>query len=692
MAVHSAEWGGAQQVALGQARALQSECDLVIAVGPGPLQAAFGEVAAGIVRGPTSVPIWGASRGRWALQLGRAIPDAVRFVGLVRQHRIDVIVVNSTVLLAPVIGAWLAGVPVLVHAQEAPRSAAARRLFRVHGTLAHTVVAISSWIAHAFDGARARVLQNPVGIPVPRDPGPRELFAADPVQLVMVGTLDRHKRQDVAIAAVRALRDTGLEAQLTIHGLETDPVYAAELREQARDLSVAQQVHFAGPTATVASHLLTADALLLPAGEVTPLVLMEAMAFRTPVVAARMGSIPDVVTDQLSGLLVAPGDPAALAGAVARLRHEPGLAQKLAEAGRRRVEQEFDEARTHPLLSAEIRRLTARRADRGSARVSWHAVTRRKLGASWRRTRAAVLRWRLRASPTCVAGALVYHQTFPARPLVEQVVPGISAAALERHLRHLRRSYELVAASQLHRAMLARRRGGRIPIAVTFDDDLASHLEVAAPVLQRLACPATFFLTGAGLDGPQGFWWQRLQAAADRGLDPRPALRTAGLRAPAEQPFAGLAADVERSPAAVRAAVALALSQLIGEDPPAYSLTRSQVRHLAQAGFEVGFHTLEHRPLPELADDELVRALGDGRAALEEVTGRHLTTIAYPHGCADERIAAAARAAGYTDGFGGPGRSITARSDRLLLGRAELLLEDPSAFELAMACELWADR
>jgi peptidoglycan/xylan/chitin deacetylase (PgdA/CDA1 family) len=319
-------------------------------------------------------------------------------------------------------------------------------------------------------------------------------------------------------------------------------------------------------------------------------------------------------------------------------------------------------------------------------------VLRRRLGASWRRLRATALRWRLRASAARVAGALVYHDTDPTPPSGEQIVPGITATALERHLRHLRRSYELVPASQLHRAMLARRRGGPIPIAVTFDDDLATHLEVAAPLLRQLACPATFFLTGAGLDGAHGFWWQRLQAAADRGLDPRPALRTAGLRAGDEQPLAGLAADVERSPEAVRAAVAEELSRLIGEDPPAYRLTRSQVRELAGAGFEIGFHTRDHRPLPELDDDELARALDDGRAALEEAAGRRLRVLAYPHGSADERVAAAARSAGYTDGFGGPDRSITARADRLLLGRMELLLEDPSAFELALATDLWRGR
>ena len=693
MAVHSAERGGAQLVALGQARALRGECDLVIAVGPGPLRSAFADVAAAIVRRPTSLPVWGASHARWALQIGRAVPDAVRLAWLVRRRRVDVVVVNSIVLVAPVIGARLARVPVIVHAQEAPKSEAARRLSRVHGALAQTVVAISPWIAQAFEGAGARVIVNPVGIPVPPDPGRRALCTADRLRLVLVGTLDRHKRQDVAIAAVRALRDRGLEAELSLVGMEADRAYAAELRDQARALDVAPHVQFVGPTSDVAARLLAADALLVPAGEVTPLVLMEAMAFRTPVIAARMGSIPDVVADEVNGLLIAPDDPAGLAAAVARLRAESGLADRLAEAGRRRVESEFDETRAHRRLATEIARLAGGGTDRLNAGGRrGRPVARRRLGASRRRVRAAALRWRLRAAPTPVAAALVYHRTDLSRPSAEQVVPSITAAALERHLRHLRRSYALVPASQLHSAMLARRRGRPIPIAVTFDDDLASHLDVAAPLLRRLACPATFFLTGAGLASPHAFWWQRLQVAADRGLDPRPALRAAGLHAGAEQSLSSLGAEVERAPAAVRAAVADALSQLIGDDPPAYRLTRSHVRELAHAGLEIGFHTRDHRPLPELADHDIARAMHDGRRALEDAAGRRVSVIAYPHGRADERVAAAARAAGYGDGFGGPDRLITARSDRLLLGRTELLLEDPSAFELALASELWAER
>ena len=250
MAVHSAERGGAQVVALGQARALRLEHDLVIAVGPGPLHAAFAEAATAVVRRPAYLPNWAASRSRWGLQIARVIPDAMRFAWIVWRRRIDVVVVNSTVLVSPVVGAWFAGVPVIVHAQEAPKSAAAIRLFRVHGLLANTVVAISPWIAQVFAGARASVLQNPVGIQIPRDPGPRDMYADDPLRLVMVGTVDRQKRGHVAIEAVAALRGQGLEAELTLHGLEVDPAYAAELRDQARDLEVARHVVFAGPTWT----------------------------------------------------------------------------------------------------------------------------------------------------------------------------------------------------------------------------------------------------------------------------------------------------------------------------------------------------------------------------------------------------------------------------------------------------------
>src|SRR6478609_5599056 len=137
MPVHSAKPAGAQLVALGQAQALSRHYDLVIAVGHGDLRPRFAPLGE-LVRAPTRLPVWGASPARWALEIGRAAPDALRLAGVIRRRGVVAVVANSTVLVAPVLAAKLAGVPVIVHAQEAPKSTAARRLYRFHGAMADT--------------------------------------------------------------------------------------------------------------------------------------------------------------------------------------------------------------------------------------------------------------------------------------------------------------------------------------------------------------------------------------------------------------------------------------------------------------------------------------------------------------------------------------------------------------------------
>jgi peptidoglycan/xylan/chitin deacetylase (PgdA/CDA1 family) len=250
--------------------------------------------------------------------------------------------------------------------------------------------------------------------------------------------------------------------------------------------------------------------------------------------------------------------------------------------------------------------------------------------------------------------ALVYHRVGAPESREHHLVAALDAELFEAQLRHLKRRYRVVPASELAGAVEARRRGQRFPVSITFDDDLPSHAGVAMPVLRRVGVPSTFFLTGGSLAAPFAFWWERLQIAFDQGLLEPDELRewAGGDADPSVRPaIRTVARAIEAMPAERRERVAETLLERLGADPPDAGLRAEDVRALADAGFEIGFHTLRHDPLPQLGAEELSRAMADGRAELDALLPSPITMISYPHGKADARVAQAAREAGYRFGF-----------------------------------------
>jgi peptidoglycan/xylan/chitin deacetylase (PgdA/CDA1 family) len=272
----------------------------------------------------------------------------------------------------------------------------------------------------------------------------------------------------------------------------------------------------------------------------------------------------------------------------------------------------------------------------------------------------------------------MYHRVgTPPGDYTRELVPNLAPQLFEAQVRHLRSCYRLVQASELPAAAASRRRGERIPVAITFDDDLASHLRVAAPVLEKLGVTATFFLTGATLAVPFRFWWEYLQGAVDRGVADTSVLQGVTpdwltdreSRRPEDIHDLGLAITLTNRPR--REAIERQLAAVTDPAPEDSGLRSANVRALADRGFEIGFHTRRHDYLPNLDDAELEQAMHEGRDELAAAVGRELMSIAYPHGGADARVADAARTAGFPVGYTTQPDAIGPTSDPLLLGRIE---------------------
>jgi peptidoglycan/xylan/chitin deacetylase (PgdA/CDA1 family) len=279
---------------------------------------------------------------------------------------------------------------------------------------------------------------------------------------------------------------------------------------------------------------------------------------------------------------------------------------------------------------------------------------------------AVGLGWLARRSDRRLGVALVYHRVDdpPGDPRRE-LVPAMGTSLFAAQVRHLCSRYRIVPALELLDATRERRRGERFPVAITFDDDLTTHVEVAAPILASAGATSTFFLCGASLRTPYRFWWERLQVAVDKGID----LCSIGLRTTGRENIHELGRQIEALSPAKRTEVDVELERVVGPDPSGAGLRTEAVERLVATGVEIGFHTRHHDPLSSLGDDELARAVEDGRSELVQIVGRRLTTISYPHGRADARVASAARAAGFDAGFTGRPEVVTPQSDPLLLGR-----------------------
>ena len=214
---------------------------------------------------------------------------------------------------------------------------------------ADAVTANSTYTAgliHSLYDRPVEVLPFGSTVAAPEETDPAPMPVDGPFRLLFVGRLVERKGVHHllrAIAVARIRRDVHLDI------VGTGPE-EARLLKLAAELELDHTVTFHGFVSDeqLARHYVGADAFVLPAvvdrkGDVEGLgvVLIEALAHGTPAIASDAGGIPDIVKHGQTGLLVPPGDPTALAGAILELAADPARAAALGRAGRRHVQERF---------------------------------------------------------------------------------------------------------------------------------------------------------------------------------------------------------------------------------------------------------------------------------------------------------------------------------------------------------------
>jgi glycosyltransferase involved in cell wall biosynthesis len=150
-----------------------------------------------------------------------------------------------------------------------------------------------------------------------------------------IGRMTGVKRTGDVLLAFKALRERGIDACLCMVG---DGPEREHVEQRAHELGIIRDTLFLGYQEDVAPFYAAFDAMILPSGnEGTPVSAIESLAAGRPVVATRVGGVPDVVRDGEDGFLVELGDVGELAGALARLAEDPELRGRMGEAGRTRV-------------------------------------------------------------------------------------------------------------------------------------------------------------------------------------------------------------------------------------------------------------------------------------------------------------------------------------------------------------------
>lgn len=277
----------------------------------------------------------------------------------------------------------------------------------------------------------------------------------------------------------------------------------------------------------------------------------------------------------------------------------------------------------------------------------------------------------------------MYHRVADAGP--GPWAMNVSPRRFDEHLEVLARRCRPLRLEALAESL----REGRVPgrsFAITFDDGYADTLKKIRPALERLGIPATIFLPVEAVRSGRPFWWDELE-----GLFFGPG----ELPGPLSLRIGGATRTWEVSGAEARRAAFTELYNLLrplkyherlktmeelnawagGRGEDYRPLSTGEVSSIAEGGLiDIGSHTLTHPDLTTLQEASLREEIVQGKAALEEMTGRPVKCFAYPFGLYNPKAVAVVRDAGFECACAASGGAVASKTDRFVLPR--LMVED----------------
>jgi glycosyltransferase involved in cell wall biosynthesis len=300
------------------------------------------------------VPFRVVPMGMWRkMKSWPTIPFSLRILcGLIARTPIHLLHAN-TLWDNPyaIFSAWGSGIPTICHIRGSWTPDKIPKYFLHRSS---RLVTVSKALMTGFPSAlaqKARVIYDGVDTerfhPCRTGKAVREELGIEKDELVigMVSRLDPLKGQDTLIRAVGILQKDFPRLILLMAGESSsrDRWYRLHLEQLAQKLCLWGKVMFIGNRNDIESVTNAMDIAALPSrDEGFGLTLVEAMASGKPVVATAVGGIPEVVEDGVTGLLVPPGDPQALAKALGTLLSNRDLRITMGQAARRRAENLFD--------------------------------------------------------------------------------------------------------------------------------------------------------------------------------------------------------------------------------------------------------------------------------------------------------------------------------------------------------------